>query len=43
VRVLAVTPDEIAKLFGRMGVVSLTKQTFPDAEIIDVFAGKEAA
>ena len=36
VRVVAVSPDEIAKLFGRMGVVSLAKATFPDAEIVDV-------
>lgn len=35
VRVIAVTPEEIAKLFGRLGIVSLTKETFPDAEIID--------
>lgn len=36
VRVLAVSPEEIAKLFGRMGVVSLVKDAFPDAEVISM-------
>lgn len=26
----------LARLFGGLGIVSLTKETFPDAELIDI-------
>ena len=43
VRLVAVSPDEVAKLFGSLGIVSLTKQHFPDAELIEIRPGDEAA
>lgn len=36
VRVLVVSPDEVARLFGGLGIVSLTKDTFPNAELISI-------
>lgn len=32
-RVVAVSPDEVAKLIGSLGIVALTKEHFPDAEL----------
>lgn len=43
VRTLAVSPEEVAKLFGGLGIVSLTKATFPDAEVISIVSSEEAA
>lgn len=36
VRTLAVSPEEVAKLFGSLVIVSLTKSTFPESEVIAV-------
>ena len=38
VRVIAVSPAEVAKLFGSLGIISLTKETFPDSELVGVTA-----
>lgn len=43
VRTLAVSPEEVAKLFGGLGILSLTKETFPNAELIEIQPGEEAA
>jgi len=43
-RIVAIGPDEVAKLVGRMDIVAQTKAAFPDAEIIDIqLQPKEAA
>ena len=39
VRTLAVSPEEVAKLFGGLGIVSLTKEVFPNAELLSVGDG----
>jgi hypothetical protein len=33
-RVVAVSPDEVAKLIGSLGIIALTKEHFPDAELV---------
>lgn len=36
VRLVAVSPDEVAKLLGSLGIITLTKEHFPDAELIEI-------